>query len=168
MDKNTFGELVMESELTLYRVAKSILQDDNDCADAIGEAVTKAFENLHTLKKDEYAKTWLIRILMNECFALRRYAKRYVCQGEEQELEFIMESSEDVAEEADYSELYEAIRRLSEKNRLVIVLYYLEGYSVREIAGLLRMGESAVKTRMARARKEMKETLKGDVALWMI
>lgn len=165
MDKNAFGELVMESELSLYRVAKSILQDDNDCADAIGEAVTKAFENLHMLKKDEYAKTWLIRILINECFALRRRAKRYVLWGKEQELEFIMESSEDAAEGADYSKLHEAIRRLSEKNRLVIVLYYLEGYSVREIAGLLRMGESAVKNRMARARKEMKEMLKGDIAL---
>lgn len=167
MDKNAFGGLVMESELSLYRVAKSILQNDDDCADAISEAVTKAFERLHTLREDKYAKTWLIRILINECFSIRRHAQRFICSGEEQELEIMLENNENVSEETDYSMLYAAIRRLPAKNRLVIILYYLEGYSVREIADLLHVGESAVKTRMSRARKEMKRMLKEDSA-WMI
>lgn len=167
MDKNAFGDLVMEAELSLYRVAKSILQNDDDCADAISEAVAKAFERLHTLREDKYAKTWLIRILINECFSIRRYAQRYICSGEEQELETMLENNKNASEEADYSMLYTAIRRLPAKNRLVIVLYYLEGYSVREIADLLHMGESAVKTRMSRARKEMKRILKEDLA-WTI
>lgn len=156
MDKQRFGELVMESELSLYRVAKSILYDDNDCADAIGEAVMRAFEKLYTLKQDEFAKTWLIRILINECYKLRRYSQRVVPVGEDEEFEVNSQGDKD------YSELYEAIGRLSSKNRLVIVLYYLEGYSVREIAKMLRVGESAVKNRMTRARKEMKEYLKED------
>ena len=59
---------------------------------------------------------------------------------------------------------YAAIRWLPAKNRFVIILYYLEGYSVREIADLLHVGESAVKTRMSRARKEMKRILKEDSA----
>lgn len=162
MDKQKFGELVMESELSLYRVAKSILYDDNDCADAIGEAVTHAFEKLYTLKKDEFAKTWLVRILINECYKLKRYSQRIMPVGENEELEV----ADSLQENADYSELYEAIEKLSSKNRLVIVLYYLEGYSVREIAKMLRIGESAVKNRMARARKEMKEYLKEDGEVW--
>ncbi|MCM1467162.1 MAG: sigma-70 family RNA polymerase sigma factor [Alistipes sp.] len=166
MDKNAFGELVMEAELSLYRVAKSILQSDDDCADAIGEAVTKAFERLHTLREDRYAKTWLMRILINECFSIRRYAQRYIYPGEEQELETMVESQGNETA-ADYSTLYEAIARLPAKNRLVIVLYYLEGYSVREIADLLHIKENAVKTRMSRARKEMKRILKEDQA-WTI
>ncbi len=163
MDKQRFGELVLEAELSLYRVAKSILYDDNDCADAIGEAVTRAFEKLHTLKQDEFAKTWLIRILINECYKLKRYSQRVVPFGEDEESLW----NGQLQENSDYSELYEAIGRLSSKNRLVIVLYYLEGYSVREIAKTLRIGESAVKNRMSRARKELKEYLKEDGELWI-
>lgn len=161
MDKQRFGELVIGAELSLYRVAKSILYDDNDCADAIGEAVTRAFEKLHTLKQDEFAKTWLIRILINECYKLKRYSQRVMTVVEDEEFEPVLQGK------ADYSELYEAIGRLSSKNRLVIVLYYLEGYSVREIAKMLRIGESAVKNRMSRARKELKEYLKEDGELWI-
>ncbi len=72
MDKQTFGELIMKNERQLYRIAKSILKNDEDCADAAQEAIAKGFANLHTLKKDCYAMTWLIRILINECCRILR------------------------------------------------------------------------------------------------
>lgn len=56
----------------MYHIAKSLLYNDADCADAIQEAIVKAFVKLHTLKDDSYAKTWLIRIVMNECYAIMR------------------------------------------------------------------------------------------------
>lgn len=163
MNKQEFGNLVMESERLLYRVAKSVLHDDNDCADAIGEAVTNAFEKLHTLKKDEYARTWLVRILINECYSLKRYAQRFSYSDDEEVLEVIREQEN---EQEEYKELYEAIEKLSSKNRLVIILYYLEGYSMREIAQILRIRESAVRKRMERARNELKEFLREDGYLW--
>lgn len=163
MNKQEFGNLVMESERLLYRVAKSILHDDDDCADAIGEAVTNAFEKLHTLKNDEYARTWLVRILINECYSLKRYAQRFAYSDDGEELEV---ADEQATAHEDYSELYESIGKLSSKNRLVIVLYYLEGYSVREISQILRIRESAVRKRMARARNELKELLREDGYLW--
>ena len=72
MDKEKFGKLVLDNERQLYRIAKSILKNDSDCADAAQEAVTRAFEKLHTLRNDQYAKTWLIRILIHECFRLAK------------------------------------------------------------------------------------------------
>ena len=63
----------------MYHIAKSLLYNDADCADAIQEAIVKAFAKLHTLKDDSYAKTWLIRIVMNECYAIRE--KNYFPAG---------------------------------------------------------------------------------------
>ena len=78
MNKEQLGELIIASEETMYRVAKSLLYNDADCADAIQEAIVKAFSKLHTLKEDAYAKTWLIKIVMNECYAIMRKEKRII------------------------------------------------------------------------------------------
>ena len=72
MTKEELGQLILSSERQLYATAKTILADDQDCADAIQESIVKAFSKIHTLKKDRYAKTWLIRILINECYNITR------------------------------------------------------------------------------------------------
>ena len=76
MKKETLGQLIIDSEETMYHIAKSLLYNDADCADAIQEAIVKAFSKLHTLKDDSYARTWLIRIVMNECYAIMRREKK--------------------------------------------------------------------------------------------
>ncbi len=151
MKKEQLGELIVASEDTLYRVAKTLLSSDADCADAIQEAIVKAFTNLHTLRQDSYAKTWLVRILINECYAFMRREKRIVSLEEYQYQETV--------EQKDYSDLYEAVRQLPEKIRICVTLYYLEGYSVKETAKILRISESAVKNRLARARARMRGEL---------
>ena len=57
MKKEILGQLIIDSEETMYHIAKSLLYNDADCADAIQEAIVKAFVKLHTLKDDSYAKT---------------------------------------------------------------------------------------------------------------
>ncbi len=144
MKKEQLGKMILASEDTMYHIAKTLLYCDEDCADAIQEAIVKAFANIHTLKQDSYAKTWLIRILINECYAIMRKGKRIVSLEDYK--------SEETASCADYSDLYEAINSLPEHIRLCVALYYLEGYSVKETAALLSVTESAVKNRLARAR----------------
>ena len=152
MKKEQLGELIIASEETMYRVAKSLLYNDADCADAIQEAIVKAFSKLHTLKEDTYAKTWLVKIVMNECYAIMRKEKRIISLDDYQ-----MEDQE--AEQEDYSELYEAIFKLPEPMKLCVTLYYLEGYSVKEVAQILDITESAVKNRLLKARAVLKESL---------
>lgn len=152
MKKEQLGELIIASEETLYRVAKSLLYNDADCADAIQEAIVKAFSKLHTLKEDTYAKTWLIKIVMNECYAIMRKEKRIISLDDYQ-----MEDK--AAEQEVYSELYEAIFKLPEPVKLCVTLYYLEGYSVKEVAQILDITESAVKNRLLKARAVLKESL---------
>ena len=78
MKKEELGELIVASEDAMYHVAKTLLYNDADCADAIQEAIVKAFSKLDTLKNDVYAKTWLMRILINECYGVMRREKRVV------------------------------------------------------------------------------------------
>ena len=152
MTKETLGQLIIDSEETIYHIAKSLLYNDADCADAIQEAIVKAFVKLHTLKDDSYAKTWLIRIVMNECYAIMRKEKKIISLQDYQ-------MNEQETESKDYSDLYEAIFRLPEQIKLCVTLYYMEGYSVKEVAALLDTTESAVKNRLAKARGKLKEAL---------
>ncbi len=156
MNKEAFGKLVIESQESLYRVAKSILYSDEDCKDAISEAITKGFEKLDTLKKDRYAKTWLIRILINECYDIHRVNK---------DLDDIEAHTYELGYEDkdNYSELYEAIMKLNVDYRTVIVLYYIEGYKIKEIASIVDSTESAIKKRLARAREKLKDYLEGGL-----
>lgn len=152
MKKEQLGQMIIASEDMMYHVAKTLLYSDADCADAIQEAIVKAFSNLHTLRQDAYARTWLTRILINECYAIIRKEKRVVS------LE-TYERDEIANESEDYSELYEALSHLPEEIRLCVTLYYMEGYRVKEIAEMLDTTESTVKNRLARARMRLKEEL---------
>ncbi|MCR4677762.1 MAG: sigma-70 family RNA polymerase sigma factor [Lachnospiraceae bacterium] len=145
MTKEQFGELIMTNKESLYRVAKSILRNDDDCADAIEEAIVKGFENLRSLKKDEFAKTWLIRILLNECYSIYRFKQKYADDLPEQSYD-----------SDDYSDLHEALYKLNDKQRLAVSLHYLDGYSIREVARILKTSEAAVKMNLSRARKLLK------------
>ena len=121
MTKEELGQLILSSERQLYATAKTILADDQDCADAIQESIVKAFTKIHTLKKDRYAKTWLIRILI--------------------------------------SELYKAVNTLKEELRVPVILYYMEEFSVKEVAQILDISEGAVQKRLARAREKLKKVV---------
>lgn len=138
----------------MYVTAKSILKDDNDCADAIQNAIVKAFMKRHSLKNEAYAKTWLIRIVINECYSILRSSRKIVSLEECKELNDTYEE-----DKKDYGELYAAVRHLKDDLRMVVVLYYIEEFSCREIAAILEISEGAVQKRLARARAKMKEEL---------
>lgn len=149
MNKDTFIDNVLEAESTLYHVSKSILTHEQDCEDAVQGAILKAYNKLDTLKKEQYFKTWLVRILINECYSL----KREECPQVSYEEYFESAKADD---EEDYSELYLAIRNLPERIRITIVLYYVEGYSVKEIKDILEIPAGTVKSRLSKGRELLK------------
>lgn len=154
MTKEKLGELILASERQMYATAISILQGNADCADAIQETIVKAFSNITQLRKDKYAKTWLMRILINECHNLLRRNNRTVS------FEQYSESWEtEVPDKKDYSELYEVLQHLTEELRITVTLFYMEEFSVKEVAAILDISEGAVQKRLARARKQMKREL---------
>ncbi|MDO5423804.1 MAG: sigma-70 family RNA polymerase sigma factor [Eubacteriales bacterium] len=152
MKKEQFIQAARELETPLYYTARSILRNDEDCADAVQEGLMHAFEKLHTLKEDRYFKTWLTKIVIRECYDILRKQKKQVPYEDSMQ--------EDAAWEPDrYSELYQAILELPEELRVSVTLYYLEGFSVKETAEILQVREGTVKSRLSRARGKLKECL---------
>ena len=147
MTKEELGTLILNSERQLYSTAKTILINDQDCADAIQETIVKAFSKIGTLRNDKYAKTWLIRILINECYTLLRKSSKLVS------LEGMSEMTEiETDQRTDYSDLYRAVNSLKE----AVILYYIEDFNIKEIAQILEITEGAVQKRLARARGKLK------------
>lgn len=153
MTNEQFVRHISDAEKSLYRVAKSILKNDEDCADAVQTAILKAFDRLDTLKHEKYFRTWLTRILINECYHLLKDKKEQVPYEE------YMEGLESTPE---YSEVFTAVMELEDIYRVPFTLHYIEGYSTKEIAKLLDISASNVKIRLSRARAKLQNRLEGE------
>ncbi|WP_129596135.1 RNA polymerase sigma factor [Anaerophilus nitritogenes] len=156
-DQQAFLSLIDENRLNVYRVARGILKNEEDMKDAIQNTLIKAFENMCTLKKDEYFKTWLIRILINECNETLRKNKRSISLNET--MDHINEQYDDYYKNMD---LIYAIHSLSEELRVTITLFYFEDISVKSISEILEIPQGTVKSRLNRARTKLKEILGED------
>ena len=164
MDQQTFAAEVLAAEKQLYGVAKSILKNDADCEDAVQSAILNAYANLSGLKNERFFRTWLTRILINECYGVIRRNKTMIAT-EDVQIERMAEdggAKGSVGDDGEHSETYEALMELKEQYRLPLVLHYVEGYSVKEVAGILKISENGVKQRLFRARGQMREKLKGE------
>lgn len=148
-DVEAFLELMNNNSLAMYKVARAILNNDDNAADAIQNTILICFEKIHTLKKQEYFKTWLIRILINECNRILQHYQREKLPGDIPET---MSQDPSIAE----FEFKEMLNLIDEKYRLILILYYLEGFKIPEIAKLLEMNKNTVKTRLARAREQIR------------
>ena len=142
MDREQFTSAVLAAEPTLYRVAKTMLRSEHDCADAAQQAILRAWEQLDSLRSTRYFKTWLVRILINECSTILRRQQR-LAPYDAAAAEAIPAPAAD-----DHSDLYAAITAL-------------EVFNTREIAGMLGIPENTVKTRLRAAREHLRKDLKG-------
>lgn len=151
-DADAFTELMMSQMSGMYRIARAILLNDEDAADAISETILTCFEKLGTLKENRYFKTWMTKILMNQCYEIIRANKHmvYVEELPEQALHGNMGSLE----------WKEAMNALDEKYRIVLILYYAQGFHTKEIAEMLKIPDSTVRTRLSRGRQQLAEYLK--------
>ena len=136
---------------TLFRVGFAILRNRTDCEDAAQNAVLKAYRNLSSLKDRRLFRTWLIRILKNECFDLLKRRRSTVALTDAPELGYEMTVPD--------LDLNRAFDTLSPDERLTITLFYYEGYKTAEIAALCDVSEGTVRSRLSRARAALKSFL---------
>lgn len=156
MTKEEFAQVVLLSTDSLYRISKSILKNDADCEDAVQEAIAIAFEKLYTLRKDCYAKTWLVRIVMNECYKIARRKEREYATDQSVVLKK-QEKSEVNEWKLEQSDVYQAMLTLEQRQRIVVELFYVEEYSLKEIAQILAVPTGTVKSRLNRGRKQLRK-----------
>lgn len=150
MDKETFTRLALERQRQLYRIAVSYTASSADAEDAVQEALLRAWSRRHTLRDPAHFGTWLTRILINECKTLLRRRKRQSTMPELPEIAVAPPDEQAMM-------LRNALFALPDKYRVPLVLFLLEGYSQQEIASMLILPLSTVKTRVARAKKMLEQ-----------
>ncbi|NRR04755.1 sigma-70 family RNA polymerase sigma factor [Brevibacillus sp. RS1.1] len=151
-DREAFIAVVKQVESSLYHTAKSILKKEEDIADALQETILKAFKSLHSLREPQFFKTWIFRILINECNKIVANRSRNVLMDE-----FPIQLS--LSPKDELIDLRDAVERLDEQQRLVIVLHYFEDMPLRQVAEILEISETAAKMRLSRARNNLMEKL---------
>lgn len=153
VDEQTFVREAQAMERTLYRVSRGYLPSWEDCADAVQEALAKAWAKRQTVQPEHF-RAWLTRIVINECHNVYRRGKR---------LTFVEEVEPEPQSMPDGDlDLRESISALPEKLRLPLLLHYLEGFSLEDVARTLRLPIGTVKSRLHQARKAMKHELEQE------
>ena len=181
-DITAFSELVKQYDRRVFRMAKQITQNDEDAEDVLQETFLKAYSHLDDFQGNSRFYTWLVRIAVNE--ALMKLRKRRsdrtvplddpIDTGEDELVREVAVWDENPEERYSRDELGqildEAIQSLKPAYRTVFVLRDIEELSIEETAEALKLSISAVKSRLLRARLQLREKLtrqfkrKGDDA----
>ena len=135
---------------TMYRVCYALVPSAADREDAVQGSLEKAFAKRNTLRELRYFDTWLVRILINECHNITRHAAKVSLFGEIPERAALRDAD---------SSLHDAILALDMKLKLPIVLHYMQGYPIAEVAKMLRLPEGTIKSRMRKARELLRTML---------
>ena len=154
MDRQELGQRIVDWTPLLYHVACGLLSDESDREDAVQECICKAWEKRDSLKSAGAFRAWVTRILINECYDICRRGSKIV---------LLDEMPEAVAPESGDRELRDAVMGLDEIYRMPILLFYVEGFSIREISRILQIPEGTVKSRLFAGRGKLREVLGEEV-----
>lgn len=146
VDEQTFTSEARAMERTLYRVARGHLSSPEECADAVQEALLKAWQKRAAVAPEGF-RPWLTRIVINECHNIGRRKKRVTLMAEVEPPQTATAPPPDLSGE---------LAALPERLRAPLLLHYLEGFSLKEAAKILRVPEGTVKSRLHQARKALR------------
>ena len=154
-DKEAFLKLMDIHKPSMLRIAYGYLSQEADVADAMQDTILDAYEHLSSLKEPRYFKTWLIRILLNNCSHIYRKNQKYIS------LEEVTEDLPDDSQEVNTPlfKFRELLSYVSEENRLCFQLYFGEELTTREIADILHINENTIRSRMHREKMKLKTKL---------
>ena len=168
-DTSAFKEIVLAYQDSIYSLCTYMIGDPANAQDVAQDVFLKAYQNLKTFKPNASIYTWLYRITVNTCIDYKRKISFESLFRHQQHEEDIIENepSGDPSPESLYGSkqtavaVKEALGKLSQKLKAVIVMKEIEGLSYEEIAGALDLSIGTVKSRISRAREELKTLMKG-------
>lgn len=153
-----FAELMDTCKEQLYRIAYSYLKSETDALEALQETTFRAYKSIKKLRRPEYFKTWLIRILINYCNDEIKRSRKYIAM-EEHHMSQVGDG--DINDSLEFMDIIPAIYGLKKDYQEVIILRYFEDLKINEIAYIKDIPEGTVKTRINRALRELKSLLEG-------
>ena len=161
-DNQAFSELIIKMENELYKIARTRLKNEDDIKEAVQETIMKAYTSLKKLRENKFFKTWIIRILINECNNI--YKKNKKNDFEEYDENTIrVQTVNELNTKIDNLDFFILIDNLNYAERIVLTLFYLEEFSTKEIAKILKEPEATIRTRLSRARNKLKKYIEGGL-----
>lgn len=151
-----YEESVRQYANMVYRIAFGYLKNVEDAQDITQDVLIQLFVSEKAFESSEHVRNWLIRVTINECKKVFRAPWR-----QQEDLEDYINALYD--EQPDYRELYDALMKLDKKYRMPLMLFYIDGYSTREIGQLLKLPENTVSTRIRRGKEKMKDYFMEDL-----
>lgn len=151
MKQMEFCERISQYRYQFYIIAYAILKNEADAEDAVCNAILNGYEHLAQLKNPNKFKSWMITITKNEALKLRR--KRMELPGDDN-VERLLPPVQD-----SHYELWDIVQTLKEEYRIVVVLFYYNNLSLRDISAVLDIPVGTVKSRLNRGREFLKEAL---------
>lgn len=161
-NEEAFSKLILAEKDSLYKIAISRMKTIEDAEDVIQETVIEAYVKMHTIRKNESFKSWIRTILLDmiKTFYERKAKKDIKIQTklmknfEKDNVNNIIKTEQDM----DFKML---LNKLEDEDRTIILLFYNDGYKVKEISKMLNMNVNTVKTKLSRARKKIEKMKQG-------
>ena len=151
MKKEYFSLQIRRYKEEMFLLSNSIVNNYHDAEDVVAETILTAYEKIHTLRDEEKFKSWLMQILVNNARKEIKKRNRYLFTDEIEK--FLPQENEQT------KKVWEFIFSLDEDLRVIVVLHYYQGFQVKEIAKMLHVPQGTVKSRLFRARNELKKLI---------
>lgn len=160
MDDSELAQRIEKMTPTLFRICYAQFSDPHDREDAVQEAILKVWQKRGTIRDERFLQTFVVRTLLNTCRDMQRKCRR-------------VQPAEDLPEppqipDPSRSRVHDALLSLGEKWRRPILLHYMEGYPVEDVAKMLRLPVGTVKTRLRCGREKLKKLLIQNDRRWTV
>lgn len=161
-NEEAFSKLILAEKDSLYKIAISRMKTIEDAEDVIQETVIEAYVKMHTIRKNESFKSWIRTILLDmiKTFYERKAKKDIKIQTKLME-NFEKDNVNNIIKTEQDMDFKMLLNKLENEDRTIILLFYNDGYKIKEISKMLNMNENTVKTKLSRARKKIEKMKQG-------
>lgn len=144
----------------MFYVAMRFVQNSDDAEDVVQESFIKAFQRIQQFKGEVTFGAWLKRIVINNCIDFLKSKKNQFVELDENYMHVAEDNDWTVDIDVTIDQVKRAIGQLPEKYKYVVMMFLIEGYDHREISQVLKLSETASRTRLLRGKSYLKELLK--------
>lgn len=161
-DKKAQMEVYHRFSSAMYASALQIVKNPNDAEDAMQEGFMTAFEKMHQYKGNNSFGGWLKTIVVRKSLHYYHHNRQFSYSNDAaQELQLVSDADEKIAAPNPVGKLHQALKLLKDKHRIILQLYYLEGFDYEEIGAMLNMSYANCRTSLSRAKTELKKLMEG-------
>lgn len=158
LDKAWFCDQILQCQSGLYRLAMCMLQNPHDAEDILQDTILTAYKKLYSLRDPSKFKPWIMKILSNLANEMLRKKKNVLSMHHIDE-----QLTSDEKDICTSLSLWDAVKSLDRSYQSVVVLFYYEDMTIKDISTVTGLSQAAVKTRLVRARHQLKKILdKGE------